>query len=137
MLLFCHRWHPTQIDRGFALRRLYVQPAPLVHRCPLHLGVRVSWLQMWTCKTDWWDVVTFNHRNGMMICTDIQFFQGDQKIMGRSAGQMAPWRSAWRSKSLPQIIDSQATQATQSSLQRKGSAGNFYAKDRGNSMTEV
>lgn len=42
---------------------------------------------------------------------------------------MAPWRSAWRSKSLPQIIDSQATQATQSSLQRKGSAGNFYAKD--------
>ena len=38
---------------------------------------------------------------------------------------MAPWRSA-RSKSLPQIIDSQTTQ---NSLQRKGSAGNFYAKD--------
>lgn len=76
MLLFCHRWHPTQTDRGFALRHLYVQPAPLVHRCPLRLGVRVSWLQMWRCKTDWWDVVTFNHRNGMMICTDIQIFQG-------------------------------------------------------------
>lgn len=40
-------------------------------------------------------------------------------------GQIAPWRSA-RSKSLPQIIDSQATQ---NSLQRKGSAGNFYPKD--------
>jgi len=37
---------------------------------------------------------------------------------------MAPWRA--RSKSLPQIIDSQATQ---NSLQRKGSAGNFYPKD--------
>lgn len=52
-----------------------------------------------------------------------------QRIL--SQGQMQ-WRNAWRSKSLPQLIEPHETDT----LQRKATVGNFFAKDRAEGSEE-